>query len=92
MKTISFQELRKIKDELPSGSTARIARELGIPVETVRNYFGGVNESTGNSGGIHIEPGPEGGLVIFDDDAILDKALVILGEIRHNISSINSNV
>ena len=39
--TITFNELRKIKDMLPSGSMQRIATDLGIDIETVRNYFGG---------------------------------------------------
>ena len=43
-KTITFNELRKIKDSLPSGSMQRIADELGLSVETVRNFFGGQNE------------------------------------------------
>ena len=38
-KTITFNELRRLKDSLPDGSTHRIADELGISVETVRNYF-----------------------------------------------------
>ena len=42
---ITFNELRRIKDRLPSGSSQRIADELGIDVETVRNYFGGKHES-----------------------------------------------
>jgi hypothetical protein len=92
MKTITFNELRRIKDALPSGSTRRIAAELGLPVETVRNYFGGVNQSTGNGCGIHIEPGPDGGIVILDDSAILEKALIILGEMSHNISTVSANV
>ena len=31
--TITFNELRRIKDQLPSGSTQRIADELGVDVE-----------------------------------------------------------
>ncbi|MDR0543031.1 MAG: DNA-binding protein [Dysgonamonadaceae bacterium] len=92
MKTITFNELRKIKDKLPEGSIRRIAAELGLPVETVRNYFGGVNQSTGNGGGIHIEPGPDGGIVILDDSTILEKALVILGEVKYNVSTVSANV
>ena len=42
---ITFNELRRIKDRLPSGSSQRIADELGIDVDTVRNYFGGKHES-----------------------------------------------
>ena len=66
-KTITFNELRRLKDSLPDGSTHRIADELGISVETVRNYFGGHNFKDGKSCGIHIEPGPDGGLVVLDD-------------------------
>ena len=42
-KTITFNELRRLKDSLPDGSTNRIADEMGISVETVRYYFGGHN-------------------------------------------------
>ncbi len=79
-KTITFNELRKIKDSLPDGSTHRIADELGLSVETVRNYFGGQNFQDGKSCGVHIEPGPDGGLVVLDDTTILDRAMQILAE------------
>ena len=61
MRTITFNELRKIKDSLPSGSMHRIADELGLHVDTVRNFFGGHNFKEGKSVGIHLEPGPDGG-------------------------------
>ena len=38
-RTITFNELRKIKDSLPSGSMHRIADELNMSVETVRNFL-----------------------------------------------------
>jgi hypothetical protein len=79
-KTITFNELRKIKDSLPSGSMQRIADELRVDVETVRNYFGGHNYKEGGSCGVHIEPGPDGGLVMLDDTTILDVACRILDE------------
>jgi len=79
-KTITFNELRKVKDSLPSGSMAKIADELGLEKETVRNYFGGHNFKDGKSCGVHIEPGPDGGLVMLDDTQILDIALKILDE------------
>ena len=79
-KTITFHELRKIKDSLPDGSTHRIADELGLSVETVRNYFGGQNFQDGKSCGVHIEPGPDGGLVVLDDTTIFDRAMQILAE------------
>ena len=79
-KTITFNELRKIKDSLPSGSMQRIADELRVDVETVRNYFGGHNYKEGGSCGVHIEPGPDGGLVMLDDTTVLDVACRILDE------------
>ena len=79
-KTITFNELRKIKDSLPDGSTHRIADELGLSVETVRNYVGGQNIQDGKSCGVHIEPGPDGGLVVLDDTTIFDRAMQILAE------------
>jgi len=79
-KTITFNELRKLKDSLPDGSTHRIADELGLSVETVRNYFGGHNYKDGKSCGVHIQPGPDGGLVVLDDTTIFERALAILGE------------
>lgn len=81
-KTITFNELRRIKDSLPDGSMHRIADELSLDVETVRNYFGGSNYDSGQSAGLHIEPGPEGGMVMLDDDVILNKALAILDEVN----------
>ena len=82
MKTITFNELRKIKDSLPTGSMHRIADELGMSVETVRNFFVGHNFKQGESVGIHLEPGPDGGLVMLDDTTVLDKALSILEEVQ----------
>lgn len=79
-KVISFNELRKLKDSLPDGTTHRIADELGISVETVRNYFGAQNFKEGQSCGLHIEPGPDGGIVVLDDTTIYDRAMEILAE------------
>jgi hypothetical protein len=73
-KTITFNELRKIKDKLPSGSMRQIAEKLDLNEETVRNYFGGRNFDKGQSVGIHFEQGPDGGIVTFDDTTILDLA------------------
>lgn len=78
--TITFNELRRIKDRLPSGSSQRIADELGIDVETVRNYFGGRHFNAQGAVGVHFEQGPDGGLVTLDDTAIFDAAMRILNE------------
>ena len=86
MRTITFNELRRIKDSLPSGSMHRIADELNMTVETVRNFFGGHNFKNGKSVGIHLEPGPDGELVMLDDTTVLEKALQILRETEEKIT------
>ncbi|MBD5202503.1 MAG: DNA-binding protein [Bacteroides sp.] len=77
-KTITFNELRRIKDSLPDGSITQIADKLNTTVQTVRNYFGGTNYEFGKNCGVHIEPGPDGGIVVLDDTTIYDMALEIL--------------
>lgn len=75
---ITFNELRKIKDSLPDGSIKKMAQEFEVTEETVRNYFGGANYTDGKAVGIHMEPGPNGGIVLLDDTKILDRARQIL--------------
>ncbi|MBP3331308.1 MAG: DNA-binding protein [Tidjanibacter sp.] len=79
---ITFNELRRIKDSLPSGSMQRIADELGINADEVRNYFGGRHfEGGGGSiAGVHFQPGPDGGIVNFEDTRIYECALRLLKE------------
>lgn len=74
-RVIKFSELRRIKDNLPDGSIHKIADTLKVPVETVWNYFGGYSYQKGQSCGVHIESGPDGGYVSLDDTTILDMAL-----------------
>lgn len=81
-KKITFNELRKIKDSLPDGAVHKLADEFSVEVETIRNYFGGSNYTNGKSVGIHMEPGPDGGIVLIDDDAILLRAQELLAEIE----------
>lgn len=78
MGVITFNELRHIKDSLPDGSMEIIARELNLDDETVRNYFGACNYKDGQSVGMHVEQGPDGGLIVLDDDQILKAAKRIL--------------
>lgn len=82
MITITFNELRRIKDALPSGSMQRIAHELSIEADTVRNYFGGTHykQGEGHPQGFHVEPGPDGGIVELDDETILNHAKKILDQ------------
>ena len=78
--TLTFNELRKIKDQLPHGAIRRIAANLNMNEETVRNYFGGTNYREGESIGIHIGQGPDGGIVTIDDTTILDMAIKMTEE------------
>jgi len=73
-KKITFNELRKIKDSLPDGAIKKMAQEFEVSEETVRNYFGGANYENGRAVGIHMEPGPHGGIVLIDDTTILERA------------------
>jgi predicted transcriptional regulator len=77
---ITFNELRRIKDSLPEGTMHKIAADLNVTVETVRNYFGGANYDKGEAVGLTIEQGPDGGIVHIEDDRILNMAKEILGE------------
>ncbi len=66
MITTTFNKLRQVKDTLPKGSSQKIADELGLTADEVREYF---------HGGNHIEQGPDGGIVTLDDTRILEVAL-----------------
>ena len=77
---ITFNELRRIKDSLPHGSMKTIADKLNLSEDTVRNYFGGSHYKSGVSVGIHVEQGPDGGIVTLDDTTILDLAKGMLEE------------
>ncbi|MCD4832815.1 MAG: DNA-binding protein [Bacteroidales bacterium] len=78
--TLTFNELRKIKNRLPHGAIRRIANNLNMNEETVRNYFGGTNYREGETIGIHYEQGPDGGIVTIDDTTILDIAIKMTEE------------
>ena len=79
-KVISFNELRRLKDSLPNGAMQEIADKLSLDVETVRNYFGGQNFKDGGAIGVHLEAGPDGGLVTLDDTTIFDIAVEMLNQ------------
>lgn len=74
---ITFNKLREIKDSLPVGSIKIIAQRLSISEDTVRNYFGGCH-NRGECIGMHIEQGPDGGIVSLDDTTILELAMDII--------------
>ena len=68
---------------MPTGSVSRIASELSIEEQTVRNYFGAKKYQNGQVVGCHIEPGPEGGIVHLDDDKIMIIAKRIIAEAQN---------
>ena len=75
---ITFNELRSIKDALPHGSMRTIAESLNLSEDTVRNYFGGSHYPSGACADIHVEQGPNGGIVTLYDTTILDLAKKML--------------
>jgi predicted transcriptional regulator len=84
---ITYNELRRIKHSLPTGSISRIASELGMDEQVVRNYFGGGHETKKGeqAPGVNYEPGPDGGVVHLEDTRVLEVAQRILGE--HHIQN-----
>ena len=85
-KTITFNELRRVKDQLPDGTMGVIAEKLDLNPETVRNYFGGTKWEDGESVGFHVEQGPDGGVVVLDDTTILDLAYEIIEKSNAEVS------
>lgn len=86
---LTFKELRDIKHALPTGSIARIASELNVDEQTVRNYFGAQKYAEGDIAGIQLEPGPDGGIVHIEDTRILELARQIIDSTSHQ--DINPN-
>ena len=83
---ISFNELRKIKHSLPTGSVSKIANELNIDEQTVRNYFGAKKYEDGITVGKHRQPGPNGGIVNIEDMTILNAARKILSNAQSQLN------
>jgi predicted transcriptional regulator len=81
---ITFDELRRIKHALPTGSVKRIADELHLEEQTVRNYFGAKKYENGQIVSQHIQPGPDGGIVSLEDETILKVARRIIEESTQN--------
>lgn len=76
---ITFKELRNIKHALPTGSISKIAQELNLEEQTVRNFFG-AKKTPGQSAKWHLQAGPEGGIVNINDTTILEMAKKIIVE------------
>lgn len=77
---ITYDELRDVKHNLPTGSIKKIAEQLQVDEQTVRNYFGAKKYEDGEVVGKHIQPGPGGGIVNLEDETILNLAKEIIKE------------
>lgn len=77
---MTFKELRDIKHMLPTGSIRKIAVQLNLDEQTVRNYFGAEDFNEGGVAGLHKEPGPDGGIVHIEDMTILNMAKQMISE------------
>lgn len=77
---ITFKSLRRIKHALPTGSVKKIASDLNIDEQTVRNYFGAKKYGQGQIVDSHVRPGPDGGFVILQDTKILEAAKRIINQ------------
>lgn len=77
---LTYKELRDIKHSLPTGSISRIAQELNLDEQSVRNYFGANKYDKDEIVGRHIQPGPSGGIVHIENTQILDLARKIISE------------
>lgn len=86
---ITFEELRRIKHALPTGSVKKIASELNLEEQTVRNYFGAKKYENGQIVSQHIQPGPDGGIVQLEDETILNVARRIIKESAPNTMAQN---
>ena len=88
---ITFKELRQIKHSLPTGSVSRIADELEVEEQTVRNYFGAKKYENGQIVAAHVQPGPDGGYVELEDDTILNIARRIISEAGAGVTASSEN-
>lgn len=75
---VTFEELRRVKHALPTGSIARIAQEFNMDEEAVRNYFGGGHYKNGQLAEFHLESGYGGGTVHLEDTSIFNRALELI--------------
>jgi len=76
----TFEEIQHLKDQLPCGSISRIARELGIHEQRVRNFLGANKSEEGALIGRSLQPNTAGAIINLEDTAILNLAKQIIAE------------
>lgn len=84
---ISYKELRQVKHDLPTGSIKRIAEQLNLDEQTVRNYFGASKYADGETVGKHYQQGPNGGIVNLEDETILNLAREIIAASKNAVAN-----
>ena len=75
---VTFEELRRIKHALPTGSISQLASEFNMEEETIRNYFGAAHYKNGQVAEFHLESGYGGGVVHLEDTTIFDRAMEMI--------------
>jgi hypothetical protein len=83
---VTFEELRRIKHALPTGSIARLAKEFEMDEEAIRNYFGGGHYKQGQVAEFHLESGYGGGVVHLEDTTIFERAKRMIEEHKASMS------
>lgn len=81
---VTFEELRRVKHALPTGSIGQLATEFNMDEEAVRNYFGGGHYKNGQLAEFHLESGYGGGVVHLEDTTIFDRAMEMIEQ--HKVS------
>ena len=80
---LTYQELRNIKHSLPTGSISKIAKQLNLDEQSVRNYFGANKYNNDEIVGRHIQPGPNGGVVHIENTSIIELAKKIIAKSKN---------
>ena len=80
---LTYQELRNIKHSLPTGSISKIAKQLNLDEQSVRNYFGANKYNNDEIVGRHIQPGPNGGVVHIENTSIIELAKQIIAKSKN---------
>ena len=75
---ITFEELRTVKHNLPTGSIKKIAQQLNLNEQSVRNFFGARKTPGKLPKGWHLQAGPNGGIVKIENPRVLECAQYII--------------
>ncbi len=77
---ITFEELRNIKHSLPAGSIRKIAKQLNVEEQSIRNFFGAKKTSGELPAGWHKQAGPNGGVIKIESPIVLEYAQQMIAD------------